>query len=110
MSTTGMYGNYNGHDITDLWTDESQRFQEVLKQMSYYNPNTANKSISTNLEKWVVISNNGSLQGSWEKQKDAVDFCRRALRDRSNTQRYLLLESKKEIGTKSPEIEIEEIK
>lgn len=78
---------------------------EKIKQLE----NSMN--ISTNIEKYVVMTTGGNFQGSWEKEKDAIMAVRRMIKNNNGRDvRYIVLEAKKEIGTKSPEIEIEDIK
>lgn len=66
-------------------------------------------ALTASLEKHVVLRTDGVFQGSWAKEKDAMNFCKRMVKTHEK-QRYVILEAKKEVGTKTPEIEVEEIK
>ena len=67
--------------------------------------------VDTQIEKYVVMTKGGVFRGSWTKQQDALSYVRREIRDNpTRGLRYIILEAKQEVGTKSPEIEIEDIK
>jgi hypothetical protein len=65
-------------------------------------------SLKISLEKYTVISDIGNYQGSWVKEDDAIDFCKRQIKDGAKV-RFYILESKKEIGLKAPEMDIEDL-
>lgn len=67
------------------------------------------KTLESTPEKYVVLTNGGSFKGSWAKEKDALKFCKNQLKGNTNT-RFLILQAIKEVGQKTPEIEIEDIK
>lgn len=80
--------------------------------MSTYNNGNgqymATNQIQAQVEKFVVLTTGGVFKGSWAKEGDALSFIRREIKNESKS-RYLILEALKEVGTKSPEIEIEKI-
>ena len=61
------------------------------------------------IDKFVVMTTCGQLHSSYTTEEDAMAYCKRCLKD-SGKKRFLILVVSKEIGHKSPEIEIEEIK
>lgn len=65
-------------------------------------------NLSIDIKKYVVIKNNGSYLSSFDEEKAAIDWCRKAVKLEPDN-RYYILESKKEVGAKSPEIEIEDL-
>lgn len=77
---------------------------EAIEAMNTYNTS----SVSVIIEKYVVLSTSGYYKGSWVKEADAIAFCKKEVKSDTD-KRFVILEAKKEIGTKTPEIEIEEL-
>ena len=83
---------------------------------TYYNPIKWEKKVQIDLidskiEKYVVMTTGGTFRGSWAKQQDALSYTRREIRNHpTRDYRFIILEAKQEVGAKSPEIEIEDIK
>ena len=60
------------------------------------------------IEKYTVMTDSLRHCGSWVEEDEAIAFITREVKGGSKA-RYFLLEAKKEIGVKTPEIEIEEL-
>ena len=100
------------HSSDYHWWDRRIKAKEY--QMNYYDAGASIKTntaaVETIMEKYVVMTTSGFLKGSWAKEKDAINWIKQAIKnDRDSARRYLILEAVKEIGTKTPEIEIEEL-
>lgn len=79
-------------------------------EMNNYNTIARCNDRRETMEKYVVLTTEGYFKGSWKKQKDALNHIKQAIKnDRDSGRRYLILEALQEVGTKTPEIEIEEL-
>jgi len=96
--------------IKELINEEGSKMSNYYGNSGYAKVDTmANElMIERTVEKFAVMTNGAQYKGSWAKEEDAISFIKREIKSGSK-QRYIVLEAKKEIGTKSPEIEIEEL-
>lgn len=83
--------------------------QEEEKMNTYNNQYSTLGNLASNPEKYVVMTNTGNFKGSWAKEEHALKYIKNQIKNDTTT-RYLILQAIKEVGTKTPEIEIEEIK
>lgn len=100
-----------------LWYDEYTRTQyqkehrinaKNERDIMNYLCGEATKQVSVDMKKFVVMTTTGRLMTSFPTDEEAVSFCKREVK-LNNEKRYVILEAKKEVGTKSPEVEIEEL-
>ena len=81
-----------------------------LWRKTMYSYDNRTQAIEATPEKYVVMTTSGQFKGSWAKEKDALNWIKQTIKnDNDRSRRYLILEAIKEIGVKSPEIEIEEL-
>lgn len=70
--------------------------------------NNLQRNVDMTVEKWLVLTTSGVLKGTFEKEKGASQYIQKQVKENPNT-RYILARAEKEVGAKSPEIEIEDI-
>ena len=103
ISSRGIYGTCSNKP--EGATIDYNVIGQMLDKQEVQRMNTLERKI----EKYVVMTTCGIMHSSYETEKEALDYCKRCLRDKCD-KRFLILVVSKEVGQKSPEIEIEEVK